>query len=159
MQNQVNILPPAAEPGALATTEASALRNVVPQCRAAADVNCGGFVFVTSAPEGTDAGLQEQFVAASGSEVAGFVYRVQDAALPFNSGASLAYASGRTVPVANQGSFYCKIVNGGTVGQKVLADVTNGSANAGDSATSSLLDTGFTLKTAVSSGGIAIIGK
>lgn len=160
LQSQIHTLPPAGEPGQLASTEASQLKNAIPSCRAATAVKCGGFAFAASAPtSAVDAGLQEQWVGSAGSAVVGFIYRVQDASLPCNASATLAYGSGQPVPVAESGAFYCPIVNGGTVGQKVLADVTDGTASAGDSATSAAIDTGFVLKTAVSSGGIAIIQK
>lgn len=136
LQNKVNITMPPAQPGALASTEPSALRNLVPGARNVGGAKCGNFVFAATAPEGQGAGLQEQFVSAAGSSVAGFCYRVQDAVLPSTEGATLEYQPGQPVPVAISGDFYAPVYNGGSIGQKALADEETGNIYAGTSATS-----------------------
>ena len=168
LQSKVYTTPPAAYPGSIASTEASQLKNIVPSARAAEAVNCGGFVFKANAPEGTDAGLQEQFVAGKGTEIAGFAYRVQDGCLPVNEGATLAYAAGQPVPVAVAGAFYAKCETVIAAGTAIYADAETGKVYADPSDDSdsdstedepTLVPTGFVAQTSAAAGELVIISK
>lgn len=161
-QQAVYQTPPLGEIGGLATTAYTNPLNAVPGCRVNGAAKVGGFVWTTSAPSGTNANSLEQFVtnsAASGSPV-GFVYRVQDQALPCNSGYTLDIANGQECPVADGGCFYATPTTSAIVGQKVFASLSDGSvlqtASAG-ATVSGYVETNYTVKTATTSGGIMII--
>lgn len=164
MANQTAVYqtPPLGEVGGIATTAYNNPLNAVPGCRVNGAAKVGGFVWTTSAPSGTNANPVEQFVtnsAASGSPV-GFVYRVQDQALPCNSGYTLNVADGQACPVADGGCFYATPTTSATVGQKVFASLSDGSVlqTASSGATvSGYVETDFTVKTPATSGGIMII--
>lgn len=168
LQNKVYTTPHAGEPGGLATTEASWLKNIVPGARAVEPVNCGSFVFKADAPEGADAGIQEQFVASKGTEIAGFVYRLQDGCLPCSEGATLAYAAGRIVPVAVAGAFYAIAETAIAAGTQVYTDADTGKLYADPSDNSdsdsdeeepTLVPTGFIAQTSAEAGELVIICK
>lgn len=168
LQSNVNQMPPMAEPGSFASTEASQLKNLVPSARAAAAVKCGSFVFKAEAPEGVDAGVQEQFVASSGIEIAGFVYRVQDVYLPCDTGATLVIPAGQPVPVAVAGAFYAKCETSIAAGTAVYADAATGKVYADPSDNSdsdsdedepTLVPTGFVAQTSALAGELVIISK
>lgn len=161
-QNAVYQTPPLGEVGGLATTNYVNPLNAVPGCRVNGAAQVGGFVWATSAPSGTNPNSMEQFVtnsAASGSPV-GFVYRVQDQALPCASGYTQAIADGQACPVADGGCFFATPTTSAVVGQKVFAALSNGAvlqtASAG-ATVSGYVETNFTVKTPASSGGIMVI--
>lgn len=161
-QKAVYQTPPLGEIGGIATTAYTNPINAVPGCRVNGSANVGGFVWVTSAPSGTNPNSVEQFVtksAASGKPV-GFVYRVQDQALPCVSGYTTAIANGQACPVADGGCFFATPTTSAVVGQKVYAALSNGSVlqtNSAGATVSGYVETDFTVKTAATSGGIMII--
>ena len=161
-QNAVYQTPPLGEVGGIATTSYTNPLNAVPGCRVNGAAKVGGFVWATSAPSGTNANPAEQFVtnsAASGSPV-GFVYRVQDQALPCASGYTLDIANGHACPVADGGCFYATPTTSAVVGQKVFAALSNGSVlqtNSAGATVSGYVETNYSVKTPASSGGIMII--
>ena len=154
--------PPLGEPGGIVTTAYNNPINAVPGCRVNGSAEVGGFVWATSAPAGTNPNSMEQFVtnsAASGSPV-GFVYRVQDQALPCASGYTQAIANGQACPVADGGVFYATTTTSATVGQKVYAALSNGGVlqtNSAGATVSGYVETSFEVKTPATSGGIMVI--
>ena len=126
-----------AEVGGFVDAASNALLNAVPGCRVNGSAVCGGFVWPASAPAGTQVNSLEQYVsnATIGTgEPLGFVYRVQDAALPCNEGATLNVPQGQPCPVASRGRFFAKASTSAVVGQKVLANTGNGAITTGNSA-------------------------
>ena len=161
LQSNIYQTPPLGEVGGLATTAYNNPLNAVPGCRVNGAAKVGGFVWVTSAPSGTNANPMEQFVTNAGSgKPLGFVYRVQDQALPCNSGYTLNIANGQACPVADGGCFYATPTTSAVVGQKVFASLSDGSvlqtASAG-ATVSGYVETDFAVKTAATSGGIMVI--
>lgn len=131
---QVNGL---AEVGGFVDTAATAIINEAPACRVNGNANVGGFVWGAATPSGTQVNLLEKYVTASSeSAVApiGYVYRVQDGALPCNEGATLAIADGQACPVAIRGRFFAKSKTSASVGNKVLANIEDGSVYTGAAA-------------------------
>lgn len=131
---QVNGL---AEEGGLVDTSATAIINEAPACRVNGSAKVGGFVWEVSAPAGKQVNIMEKYVTnekISSNDLVGFVYRVQDGALPCNQGATLEIANGQPCPVAIRGRFFAKSKNGATKGYKVLANTGNGEITTGSSA-------------------------
>lgn len=131
---QVNGL---AEVGGLVDTAATALINEAPACRVNGNANVGGFVWAASAPAGSQVNPLEKYVTASSeSAVApiGFVYRVQDGVLPCNQGATLAIADGQPCPVIIRGRAFAASKTSAVVGNKVLANIEDGSVYTGANA-------------------------
>lgn len=136
---QVNGL---AEEGGLVDTSATAIINEAPACRVNGSAKVGSFVWDTTAPAGVQVNSVEKYVTNSGSGTpAGFVYRVQDGALPCNEGSTLNIADGQSCPVAERGRFFAKSANGATKGYKVLANTTNGAITTGANAVSAAAGT------------------
>lgn len=161
LQTAVYQTPPLNEVGGLATTEYVNPISVVPGCRVNGAANVGGFVWGASAPSGTNANSLEQFVtnsAASGKPL-GFVYRVQDVALPCANGYTLAIPSGQACPVAEKGRFFAKSATAATVGQKVYAVLADGTikTDATGQTISGAIETDFVVKTAGAIGDLIVI--
>lgn len=127
-----------AEVGGFVDAASNALLNAVPSCRVNGSAEVGGFVWkAASAPVGTQVNSLENFVTNSGSgEPLGFVYRVQDVALPCGEGYTLAIPQGQPCPVASRGRFFAKSTTAAVDGQKVLANVNNGKITTGADAVS-----------------------
>lgn len=161
LQNEVYQTPPLNEVGGLATTEYANPISAVPGCRVNGTAKVGGFVWSASAPAGTNANALEQFVtatAASGLPV-GFVYRVQDVALPCTAGSTLDIPNGQACPVAAKGRFFAVSTTAATKGQKVfavLADGTIATGAAGDTIAGTV-ETAFEVKTDGAIGELIVI--
>jgi hypothetical protein len=161
LQTAVYQTPPLNEVGGLATTEYVNPISVVPACRVNGAANVGGFVWGATAPAGTNANPMEQFVtnsAVSGKPL-GFVYRVQDVALPCANGYTLAIPSGQACPVAEKGRFFAVSATAATVGQKVYAVLADGTikTDATGQTISGAVETDFVVKTAGSIGDLIVI--
>jgi hypothetical protein len=158
LQTAVYQTPPLNEVGGLATTEYVNPVSVVPGCRVNGAANVGGFVWSATAPSGTNANPMEQFVtnsAVSGKPL-GFVYRVQDVALPCASGYTLAIPQGQACPVAAKGRFFAVSATAVTAGQKVYAVLADGSikTDATGQTISGAVETDWVAKTSAAIGGL-----
>ena len=147
MAQQTNVyqVSPMGVAGDLANKSYANPINATPSCRVNGNAVTGNFVFTAEALAGTKVNPNEQYVSQSGSQVKGFVYRVQDGVIPCDSGYSMNISNGKPCPVAVRGTFFAKSKTSAVVGNKVLASEDDGSISSGTAAVSATNGTlGFT---------------